>query len=298
MAFTSLDDMLSELASGKQYRADWAKVVAEVQAAGNAYDLSVLIGNPPANTYPGTALNSVAPSESTGWGIYHGGNVTSDVKNVLHAMALSGGATSAPGMLHLVDVALYYPGIDLKSATIQNMVQSASLARYTDGKGLRPYCVVTTRSGNPTGTPVLSNFNYRNQADTDAALSAGTINFMTGGTAIPPVSKIVHASPQTLNPGPWLPLNAGDTGIKRINSWTTSTAYGGATTLTGCLVLAKPILSIGLAGVGIPGEYSFYAPAPILPIIPDGACLSWVYVAGAATAAGSVLQGGLHLGWG
>ena len=301
MAFTSLDDIAAELSGGKQFMAPWFKLSgAAAHVAGNAYDLSLNTGLPVANTYPGTALNSVVPNETTGWGIYHGGNVTPDSKAVMNALAMAVGTTAAPGILILVDVALYYPGIDLRATTLQTMVHSATLTRYTDGVGLRPFIVCTVQSGGtPASTPVVSVFNYRNRSDVDAALTGvGTINFTAGAAGIPPVSKIVHCAPAANHHGPFLPLNAGDTGIKRVNTFQLSTAYTGSTTTTGCIVLAKPITMIPLVAVGVPGERSLFAPAPVLPPIPDGACLSWLYFPGAATAANSTFMGSLDLGWG
>lgn len=301
MAFTSLDDIAAELSGGKQFMAPWFKLSgAAAHVAGNAYDLSLNTGLPVANTYPGTALNSVAPNETTGWGIYHGGNVTPDAKAVMNALAMAVGTNAAPGILILIDVALYYPGIDLRATTLQTMVHSATLTRYTDGVGLRPFIVCTAQSGGtPASTPVVSVFNYRDQGDVDAALTGvGTINFTAGAAGIPPVSKIVHCAPAANHHGPFLPLNAGDTGIKRVNSFQLSTAYTGSTTTTGCIVLAKPITMIPLVAVGVPGERSLFAPAPVLPPIPDGACLSWLYFPGAATAANSTFMGSLDLGWG
>lgn len=301
MAYTSLDDMTAELASGKQWSQDFFKLSgANAFVAGNAYDLSLFGGVPVANTYPGTALNSVVPSEATGWGMIHGGNVVSDTKAILNSLAYAVGTNSAPGILRLVDVALYYPGINLLATTLQTMVQAAAQARYANGIGLRAFIVTTVQSGGtPASTPVMSVFNYRNQSDVDAALTGvGTINFTAGAAAIPPVGKIVHCAPAANHPGPFLPLNAGDTGIKRVNSLQLSTAYTGATTTTGAIVLCKPITSVPLVAVGVPGERSLFAPAPILPIIPDGACLAWLYFPGAAVAANSVFQGNVDFGWG
>lgn len=302
MAYTSCDDMTSELSAGKQYRSDFFRLSgAAAHVAGNAYDLSLGAGVPVANTYAGTALNAIVPDESTGWGIYHGGNVSTDVKHILNAMGMVVGTTSAPGIMILVDVAMYYPGVNLLLTTAQSMTNSTSLTRHTNGKGLRPFVVVTALSGTPSGTPVLdasAGFNYRDQDDNDAAYSGMTINFTAGAAGIPPISKIVHCAPAANHPGPYLPLNNGDTGIKRVNSFKLSTAYTGATTLQAAIVLCKPILSIPLVGIGVPGERSFFAPSPILPIIPDGACLSWLYFPGAATAAQSAFFGNLDLGWG
>lgn len=299
MAYTSTDDMTAELAAGKSFRTDFFKLNNVAHVAGNCYDLSIGSGVPVANTYPGTALNAVVPTEATGWGMRHGGDVSADTKHILNAMAMVVGTTSAPGILMLIDVAMYYPGIDLKSTALQTMVNGVGLTRYTNGKGLRPFIVCTVQSGGtPASTPVMSVFNYRDQDDNDTAFSGMTINFTAGAAGIPPASKIVHCAPASNHPGPFLPLNAGDTGIKRVNTFQLSTAYTGSTTTTGCIVLCKPILSIPLVGIGVPGERSFFAPAPILPSIPDGACLSLLYFPGAATAANSTFFGNLDLGWG
>ena len=300
MAFTSIDDMTSELAAGKGFRADFFKMTSSVaMVAGNAYDLAQGTGNPPnTNAYSGTALTATVPDDTLGWGIPHGGNVSTDTKQVLNAAMQAIGSNSAPGIAMLMDIALYYPGIDLKSTSLQTFTNTLSLTRHTDGKGLRAFLLVTTQSGNPTGTPRMSVFNYRDQDDNDAAYSGMTIDFLTGATNKPTVAHIVHAGPQANLPGLFLPLNAGDTGIKRVNSMQLSTAYGGATTLTGCMVLCKPILSVPLVAVGAPGERSFLFNVPAKTIIPDGACLSWLYLPGAAVAASSIFQGHLDLGWG
>lgn len=302
MAYSSIDNMTSELAAGKYCHTDFFKLSgAAAHVAGNCYDFALTTGVPMATTYPGTALNAVAPDESLGWGIYHGGNVTPDAKQVLNAMGLAVGTTSAPGIMLLVDVALYYPGVNLLITTAQTMVNSTTLTRYTNGKGLRPFIVVTALSGTPSGTPVMdvsAGFNYRDQDDNDAVFTGMALNFTTGAAGIPPITKIVHCGPQANLPGPFLPLNAGDTGIKRVNSFKLSTAYGGATTLTACIVLCKPIMAIPLVAVGTPSERSFFAPSPLGTVIPDGACLTWLYFPGAATAANSTFFGNLDLGWG
>ena len=299
MSYTSLDDITSELAAGKGWRADFFKLAATAYVAGNAYDLAQATGNPPnANAYSGTALNATVPNETTGWGIYHGGNVSADVKQALNAQCSFTGTTAAPGIATLVDVALYYPGIDMKATTLQTMVQAASLSRWTDGLGLRAFVVITTQSGGtPASKPRISVFNYRDQGDTDAAYSGTTLDCTTGAAAIPPVGKIAHAGPEANLCGMFLPLNAGDTGIKRVNTFQLSTAYTGATTTTAAIVLCRPLLSIPLVAPGVPGERSFVLHAPAKTTVPDGACLTWLYQANSATAANSVFQGHLDLGW-
>lgn len=296
-SYASLDDITARLAEGKGWRGDFYKNNATGFVAGNAYDLAPQAGNP-ANTnfYSGSAATATIPTEATGWGIYHGGNVSTATKQVLNAQCSFTGTTAAPGIATLVDVALYYPGIDLKSTGSQGMTNTNTLTRWTDGVGLRAYIIVTVRSGNPSAKPVMSVFNFRDTGDVDSNLAV-TPSFTTGGTAIPDVGKIVHAGPESGLTGMFLPLNAGDVGIKRVTTFQLSTAYATATTVTGAIVLCRPLLSVPLVAPGVPGERSFIYHAPARTIIPDGACLVWLYQANAATGANSVFQGHIDFGW-
>ena len=78
-----------------------------------------------------------------------------------------------------------------------------------------------------------------------------------------------------------MPLQGGDNGILTIQSIQQS-----ATMTSGvyAIVLCKPVgLPLPLTTIGVPGERDFFNQLPSMPIIPDGACLSWLMLAGAAT---------------
>ena len=299
MAYTSLDDMTAELAAGKAWRADWNKITGTVAyTAGNWYDISLPAGNPVANTYTGTALNAQVPTEATGWGIYHGGNVSADTKQILNASAFSAVATAVPGVLMLVDVALYYPGINLLTTTsTQTLTNGVSLTRYTTGAGLRAYMVATALTGTSSGTPVMT-MSYTNQAGTAGRALGATVSFTAGAANVPTPGKIAHSGVAANNHAPFLPLQSSDTGIRSVQSVTMTTNYGGATTVTGCLVLAKPLLSIPIVTLGVAGERNTIFQIPSSVVIPDGACLSWIYFAGANTAASTSIMGHIDFGWG
>lgn len=66
---------------------------------------------------------------------------------------------------------------------------------------------------------------------------------------------------------------------------------------TAALVLAKPLLTIPLTTAAVASERDFLNQLPSLPEIKDGACLTWLYFAGAATAASTNFYGSLELGW-
>jgi hypothetical protein len=74
----------------------------------------------------------------------------------------------------------------------------------------------------------------------------------------------------------------GDTGVQSVQTVTISAASGAG---VAALVLARPILSIPITTAGIMAERDLVTQLPSLPRIVDGACLTWLYFAGAATAA-------------
>ena len=289
MGFTSQDDFINEITNnGKWWRTDFMKSTAGTFAAGRWYDLSVFGGYPIANTYAGTALTSTIPTETTGWGLYHGGNVSTDTKHLVNISALGTTATSVPGVLMLVDICLYYPTISLNSATAQTLTTTNPLTRYTDGVGLRPFLVTTMASGATAHNVALS---YTNQAGTAGKALGATV----ACTASSILGHLTHSGTAANNFGPFLPLASGDTGIRSVQSVTISAASGSG---VGALVLAKPLATIPITTLGVMGERDLMNQLPSLPKIVDGACLSWLYFAGAATAAASGISGAIECAWG
>jgi len=168
--------------------------------------------------------------------------------------------------------------------------------RYADGAGLRLYVTLTVQSGNATGTPVLA-ITYYNQTGAEKTLGA-TINFTAGGTNIPQVGKILHSGVAANNYGFFLPLAAGDTGIRGIKTLQFSTAYGGATTLTAAAVLVKPITIAPLVAASVAVERNLMTQLPSLPRIYDNAALNFLQFAGAATVTATAINGYIETAWG
>jgi hypothetical protein len=293
MSFSSMDDLISEITAGKFNRADWNKITgAAAYTAGRWYDLSSLTGTPVANSFAGTALTWTACDESTGngtdiFGIRHGGNVTPDSKHLLNAMANTAVATGVPGQLMLVDLCGYWPGINMNLATAQTLSGTPSL-RYTNGNGVRAFLTIRTTSG---ATAHNVNISYTDQAGN----TGNTLPVTVACTASAITPHITHSGTAASNYGPFLPLANGDFGIRNVASVTISAASGAG---TAALVLAKPIMTIPLMAVSIASERDFVNSLPSLPEIKDGACLTWLYFAGAATAANSNFYGSLEMGWG
>lgn len=292
MAFSSMDDLVSEISNGKFTRADWNKITGgSTYAAGRWYDFSGLGGTPVANAWAGTALNWRSCDETTGngtqiFGIPHGGNVSTDTKHILNMAAVTAVATGVPGVLMLVDLQGYWPGITNNSNLAQNLVGTPTL-RYTNGVGCRLFTVQTATNGATAQNIALS---Y-----TDSAGNAGNALPVTVAmTASTIVGHIGHSGTAANNYGPFLPLASGDLGVQNVASVTMSAANTG----TFALCLAKPLAQIPITTVSVMAERDLLNQLPSLPQIKDGACLTWLYFAGAATAASTNFYGSLEAAWG
>jgi hypothetical protein len=292
MPFSSMDDLVNEITSGKFNRSDWNKITGgTAYTAARWYDFSGLAGTPVANAFAGTALAWRTCDELTGngtqiFGLPHGGNVSPDTKHVLNVNALTGVATGVPAQLMLVDLQGYWPGITNNSATAQTLTGTPTL-RYTNGAGCRLFWVQTAVSGATAQNISLS---YSNTTPTSGRALPVTVAM----TASAIVGHISHSGSASNNYGPFLPLASGDTGVSTVATVTFSAANTG----TGALCLARPLLTLPLTTASVAAERDLLNQLPSLPRVMDGACLTWLYFAGAATAAATDFYGAVEVGWG
>jgi hypothetical protein len=291
MTIQSIDNLISAIGSGQTTRYDWNKVTTVAGTLGGWFDFSGLAGLPVANAWAGTALNWRTCDESTGngtqiFGMPHGGNVSALKKHLLNMNAWGTAATAVPGTLMLIDMQGYYPGFTNNSAVAQNTVGTPTL-RYTNGEGVRAYMVQTA-----TGGAGAQNFNmsYTDQGGT----TGNTMPVTVACTASSVVSRLNPSGVAANNYGPFLPLANGDSGIRSIESVTLSAA----TTGTFAMVLARPLATITLSVAGLMTEKDLLNQIPSLPEIKDGACLTWLWGAGAATATATTFAGGIEVVWG
>jgi hypothetical protein len=287
-----MDDLVNEITSGKFNRNDWNKLTStNAYAAGRWYDFSGLAGTPVANAFAGTALAWRTCDETTGngtqiFGLPHGGNVSPDTKHVLNVSAITSVATGVPAQLMLCDLQGYWPGITNNSATAQTLTGTPSL-RYTNGAGCRLFWVQTAAAGATAQNIALS---YSNTVPTSGRTLPVTVAMTASGI----VSHISHSGLAANNYGPFLPLASGDTGVSTVATVTFSAANAG----TGALCLARPLLTLPLTTVSVAAERDLLNQLPSLPRVMDGACLTWLYFAGAATAASTNFYGAVEVGWG
>lgn len=292
MAFTSIDNLVSEIAAGKFWRTDWNKITgAAAYTAGRWYDMSALGGTPIANAWAGTSLTYTPCDEGTGngtqiFGIRHGGDVSTDTKHVLNGAAITAVATGVPSQLMLVDMCGYWPGISMNSSSSQTLSGTPTL-RWTNGVGVRAYLVIVTTSG---ATAHNLSMSYTDQDGNTGNSLPVTVSCTA--SAITP--HVTHSGTAANNYGPFLPLASGDYGIRNVASVQLSAASGAG---TAALVLARPLLTIPLTTVSVASERDFVNQIPSLPLIPDDACLTWLLFTGGAVAASTNFYGSLEFAW-
>ena len=283
MGFSSFDDIISEISAGKLNRYDFTKTTAVNATAGRWYDLSLAAGLPIAQPYTGEATNLKfkALSDTDGFGMWHGGNVSGDTKHLLNVGVFGNTATSVPSVVQFMDVLGYYPITTVTTLTAQTLNNTVTIPRYTDGVGVRAYLVARGTMG--AGTPNIT-INYTNQAGTTGRTNPVTVTAVATAVA----SHIVHSDPTANHYGCFIPLAAGDTGISSIQSITLS-----ATMTSGslALVLCRPLTSIPITVMGVQSERNLLNQIPSLPRIYDGANLNMMVFTGAALAAGTQLSG-------
>ena len=292
--FTSQDNMINAISTlGQSYRTDWQKSTFATTAhtAGLWYSLMRGGGNPAADTILGTGTNlafqALSDTVATASGIPHGGNVGGH-KVLLSAAAQTAAATTAPCVLMLVDMLGFYPITTVTTTGAQTLNNTVTLPRYTDGAGVQAFLTPSTVMG--AATPNIT-LNYTNSAGTAGKATPVTLPI---GNSAAAVTSVVYSGTGSGKYGPFIPLAAGDAGIRSVQSINLSASY-----VSGVLnlMLCRPLLTLPITTLGVTAERDLVNQFASMPRVYDGACLHWLMLAGAATPVASPLSGHLEFGW-
>jgi hypothetical protein len=295
--FTSQDDLINQVSTnGNFYRADWQKSTFATTAhtAGLWYSLFRGGGNPAADTILGTGTNlafqALTDATANATGIPHGGNVGGGTgfKHLLNAAAQTAAATTAPCVLQLVDLLGFYPITTVTTTGAQTLNNGVTIPRYTTGAGVQAFITPSTVMG--AGTPNITLI-YTNSAGTASRTTPATLPI---GNTTAAVTSIVYSGTGSGKYGPFVPLQAGDAGIRSVQSINLSATY---TSGVLNLVLCKPLLTLPITTLGVTAERDLVNQFMSMPKVFDGACLAWLMLAGAATPVASPLSGHLEFGW-
>ena len=267
MPLQSVNDIVKNVSDdSKSYIAYFSKYIVATPSAGYWYDFSMRTGDPVANPYTGTTPQATQLDNSSTGALWHGGNVSPATK---HIISVSLNCVSGWNVFLFCDYLLYYPYINLNTTTQQNLSNPVGLPRYTDGKGVRIFCVTTTAAGVTSANLTIS---YTNQDGISGRQLP--INISLAGSS--PVEHIPYSTTGSGRIGPFLPLAQGDSGVRSVQWVKLSKAMGAGRM---ALVLCKPLFQVFFPQGYTLTEREFVKELPALPRVYDGAYLSFLVFA-------------------
>lgn len=284
MGFSSVQALADAELAGQTWYSTWRKSPSQVSTIGVWFDLSMSPGNPVPQYYAASPLVGVPMSYSDEQGLNHGRNVSPLTKHLKRVTVMTSTATALPMPMILCDYLFYYPFIDEGTTDAQSLDNTQTLTRYTDGEGVQVMAVsVAGRTGGQT-----FQFSYTNSDGVAGRTSQTVIE-----NAVSVNGSIVTSDRANANArGPFIPLQAGDTGVRSIESVT----MNGADVGLFALVLVKPLAQLSLRGIDAPVEVNYLLDFGQLPRIVDDAYLNLLACPRGSLAA-TALHGDLTVVW-
>lgn len=182
--------------------------------------------------------------------------------------------------------------IDITDAGTGTHTINTLLPRYTSGAGVKAFMWNTNATPMGAATPNLSLPAYTNSAQTG---SRATPTVLPVGKTAAANGLILYSGTGAGKYGPFMPLQAGDSGIAQIDNVQISVSY-----VSGefSVALCRPLLTLPMTTIGVAAERDLLNQVPSLPRVYDGACLTWLLYNGAATPTNSAFAGHLDFAWG
>lgn len=280
--FRNIAELVDAELAGQSRFSTWRKQPTQTTAAGIWFDLSSSPGNPVPQYYAASPGVSVAMRQSTDGGLFHGGAVAPMQKVVRKIMAMTVASPAVPMPMILLDYLMYYAFIDESTTDEQPLTNSVTLPRSTSGVGVQMMAVVV--AGHTGGQQFFVTYTNSNgvpgRISQVATMNAQAVN----GTIVTSSSKA--------SAGPFIGLQAGDSGVRSIDSVTMIGIDIGLFTL----VLVKPLSQMSIRGIDAPVEIDCLRDFSQLPVVADDAYLNFI-VHPNGTLANAPIHGYIELVW-
>lgn len=218
--------------AGQSWITGFRKAPSSVATTTSAWtDYSYYAGSPPANFYASTPLDASVVDPTRGIYVPTVSPATQHLRN-LKLMSAASSATSTTNArqgLILADYLLYYPFIDTDAVgEQQDMTNTATIPRYEGGQ-------VVAVSQSTASTTGQFTFTYTNENGVAGRVSQNHFTFAVGAGGQVVASSVGSAASYH----PFCSLQAGDSGVKSIESVTFTAAGGGLM----ALVIVKPLMT-------------------------------------------------------
>jgi hypothetical protein len=268
MGFSNVAELVDAELAGKVKFAYFRKVPAVVTVAGTWYDYSMSPGNPTPQYYAAAPLTAQVLARGADGGIGHGGNVSPSTKYLRRLTGMVVAAAGVPQRLVLLDYLMFYPFCDMGSTDAQAMTNVQVLTRYATGAGVQIMAVLVAPHGLAGDTFSVT---YTNSAGVGGRVTQ--LHTMT--TAVAVNGTILTTQTAGLGRvGPFLALQAGDTGVRSIQS---VQCTAGIDVGLFTLVLVKPLADWTIRGIDAPTEKDLFLEAGAsVPAIVDDAYLNFI----------------------
>lgn len=271
-------DLIAAYEAGRYHEQRFIKTGAGQANDTRWQDWAFQAGQPAYDARIGTS-NTLTPVVAARNDAIYFPDVPDGMQRVLHKLTITPKASNASQAsidFVLYDLVAYYPLIDGDSTDPQDMDNSASLPRYADGEGLRLVMVTHVAPAVQGGQMLLE---YTDSAGVDRSITLGVPN-----NGINAVCSAASNSTATITGPLTVSLDAGVTGVRRVNRVTYLTPPGGLH----CLYLIKPLaqfqhyhdalLQADTTGVKHAIEVDFaLKDGWRLPIVQNGAHLAFFY---------------------
>ena len=282
--FKSIGQVVDAELNGSTRNYIWRKTPSQTTITGLWVDTSVSPGMPPPQYYIGAILTATQLKQSVDGGLYHGPSVSPSEKFLRGITTQANVTTALPMNVILCDYLLFYPFIDEGTVDQQDMINVATLPRYTDGKGVQVMAIQTNAG---TGGQQFF-FTYTNSDGVSGRVSR-TVTMNTSTV----VGNVIGSNRATANASnPFIGLQDGDSGVRSIESVTML----GIDTGLFSLVLVKPLVQTCFREITVPYEKDFLIPTSDVIRIYDDAFLGFLALPLGSLAA-TVLRGDLKVVW-
>lgn len=299
MGFTSQDDLLSEITAGNIDTVVYQKTTVAAGQAGHWQHFLGGAGSIPAATFGGTEATFTATDNTWTEGAIPIGDQTDPTTKHLLSMGVSlVAAAGAPWFILPIDLVGYakltttnVTTTGTKTITMTPISNtSANVDRYPYGEGLRLFVASYATMGANAPTMQIT---YTNSGGTTGrTTTSGCVS-----TAAATSGTILNSGNVANKYGPFLPLAAGDTGVKDIENL----IWGGTAHASGSVFigLCKPLCqAIPVPATGLFNMVDFVNTLPSLPRLRNGANITFLAFATGATTSGGTFYSTFDYCWG
>lgn len=299
MGFSSQDELISSITTDGQIESIvYQKTTPAAGLAGHWQHALSGVGSIPAATFSGAEATFVATDNTWSEGAMPIGDQTDPITKHIMSMGVSMvAAAGAPWFVLPIDLVGYAKltttNVSTTGAKTITMTPIGSTAanvdRYPEGEGLRMFVASYATMGANAPTMQVT---YTNSAGTAGKTTqAGIVSTASATSGI-----LLNSGNAANKVGPFLNLDAGDTGVKDIQTLT----WGGTAHASGSVFigLCKPLcMPIPVPATGLYNMVDFVNTLPSMSRLRNGANVQFLIFATGATTSGATFYTNFDYGW-